>query len=64
MLINGAALASFIRKEISALRSEMQDGFLKTNNKVDLLTVRLADKKVITQKDAKEVMAINPLPLS
>jgi len=55
---------SSVRTEISALRSEMQDGFLKTNDKVDLLTVKLADKKVITKNDAKEVMAITPLPLS
>jgi hypothetical protein len=55
---------SSIRTEISSLRSEMQEGFLKTNDKVDLLTVKLQDKTIITKSDAKEVMATSPLPLA
>jgi uncharacterized protein YfbU (UPF0304 family) len=55
---------SSVRTEISELRSEMHDGFMKTNDKVDLLTVKLQEKKVITPADAKEVMAISPLSLS
>jgi phage host-nuclease inhibitor protein Gam len=55
---------SSIRTEISSLRSEMQEGFMKTNDKVDLLTVKLQEKNVITKSDAKEVMAISPLPLA
>lgn len=55
---------SSVRTEISSLRTEMQEGFLRTNDKVDLLTVKLQDKNVIAKADAKEVMAINPLALS
>lgn len=32
---------SSVRTEISSLRTEMQEGFLKINDKVDLLTVKL-----------------------
>jgi hypothetical protein len=56
--------ASSVRTEISSLRSEMCDGFMKTNDKVDLLAVKLSDKNVITRKDAKEVMVINPVTIS
>jgi len=55
---------SSVRTEISALRNEMHDGFMKTNDKVDLLAVKLQDKNIITKTDAKEVMAINPVPLA
>jgi len=53
---------SSVRTEINALRTEVRDGFMKTNDKVDLLTVKLADKKVISAKDAKEVMALGTTP--
>jgi|GEM_PF-5433979 len=56
--------ASSIRTEISALRSEVREGFLKTNDKVDLLAVKLQEKNIITEADAKEVMAISPLTLA
>ena len=61
---NLSSEASSIRSEISALRSEMHDGFMKTNDKVDLLTVKLQDKNVITKADAKEILAITPMSLS
>lgn len=53
---------SSVHSEIGELRTEMREGFMKTNDKVDLLTVKLADKKVITPSDAKEVMALGPTP--
>ncbi len=55
---------SSVRTEIGSLRSEMRDGFMNTNDKVDLLAVKLADKKVITKKDAEEVMALGPVLVS
>ena len=61
---------SSVRTEISALRSETREGFarvdaqfLTADNNVDKLTQKLQDKNVITNADAKEVMAINPLTL-
>ena len=55
---------SSLRSEVGSLRTEMHDGFMKTNDKVDLLAEKLVDKNVITKKDAKEVMAVGPLSLS
>lgn len=52
-----------LRLDVGSLRTEMRDGFMKTNDKVDLLTVKLADKKVITKADAQEIISINPVPL-
>ncbi len=57
-------LRTELKSEISDLRTEVRDGFMKTNDKVDLLAVKLSDKNVITKKDAKEVMAINPVSIS
>lgn len=57
-------LRTELKSEISDLRTEVHDGFMKTNDKVDLLVVKLSDKNVITKKDAKEVMAINPVSIS
>jgi hypothetical protein len=59
-----SAVRTELKSEISDLRTEVRDGFMKTNDKVDLLTVKLSDKNVITKKDAKEVMAINPVTIS
>jgi uncharacterized linocin/CFP29 family protein len=53
-----------LRLDIGSLRTEMHDGFMKTNDKVDLLVVKLSDKKVITKSDAKEIISINPVSIS
>ena len=43
-----ASEVSSVRTEIGSLRSETREGFMKTNDKVDLLTEKLVDKNVIT----------------